>query len=360
MRGLQALPSNLWLKTLYTFLFLLLALSFVVYRFTGHTSLFLFNHIITWAGAFWLAAAFYFLLAVILVDIVRLVNTVIHFLPSSGSPEYNKLKLLTLATSVIIVFLLLIAGYINAINPKIKYLNINISKTLANKKEIKIAAVSDIHLGTLVGKGRLEKLVNLVNAKQPDIIILAGDILDEEQGPIIRENIGQPLTKLKAPMGVYAIPGNHEYIGGINRAKKYIESLGIILLCDSVVNINNMLVLIGRDDISSYRFYGTKRKPLKDLMFGIDTSKFLLLLDHQPFHLQDAANRGIDLQISGHTHKGQLWPVNYITHAVYELDYGYIQKGNTHYYVTSGYGNWGPPVRIGNRPEIVVFNLKFN
>ncbi len=159
-------------------------------------------------------------------------------------------------------------------------------------------------------------------------------------------------------MGIYAITGNHEYIGGVSRAVKYIESLKIKLLRDTAVEVNGKLILIGREDRDIKRFKGLQRKNLKDILAGVDLSKPLILLDHQPFNLQEAANYNIDLQLSGHTHAGQLWPFTYLTKAIYELDWGYKVKGNTHYYVSSGYGTWGPPVRIGSKPEIVIITLK--
>jgi hypothetical protein len=308
-------------------------------------------------GAFWLAALVYFLFAVVICDLVRLVNVGFHFLPDAVTQEYAKLKVIALISAFIAVSILLIAGHINATHPKIQQLRIEINKPFSEKKELKIVAISDIHLGVLVGRKRLERMVKLVQSQQPDMIVLVGDILDEVQAPIFKENIGEPLTKLQSPFGVYAIPGNHEYIGGIQQAEKYLKSLGLRYLRDSVVNINEQLVLIGRDDRGNVGQMGNRRKTVQELVAGIDTSKFIIMLDHQPFHLKDAANAGVDLQLSGHTHSGQFWPFNLIIHAIFELDHGYKKIGKTHFYVSSGFGSWGPPVRIGNRPEIVVIDL---
>jgi uncharacterized protein len=356
-RGLQALPNIFWLKVLYISVFFILAVSFILNRFTGYTDLTALHHILAWTGSFWLAALVYFFLAVLLIDIIRLFNSGFHFLPLSASPEYVKLKILTLCISIFVVVLLLTAGFYNALHPVIKNLDIELSKS-SGKKEIKVVAVSDIHMGTVVENGRLNKLVDLVNAQNPDLIVLAGDILDEVQSPILHEHLGSPLKRLSAPLGVYAILGNHEYYGGIDKSIKYIKSLEIQLLIDSVVDIDHILTLVGRDDIGSVNMYRKKRKSIGELMAGVDTLRPVILLDHQPYNLKAASGCGIDLQISGHTHNGQFWPFNYLTRAIFELSWGYKKIGNTHFYISSGYGTWGPPIRIGNRPEIVVFNIR--
>jgi hypothetical protein len=100
-------------------------------------------------------------------------------------------------------------------------------------------------------------------------------------------------------------------------------------------------------------------KPLAELVSGLDQTMPVIVMNHQPYNLQEAVDAKVDLHLSGHTHHGQLWPVNYITKAIFELSWGYLKKGNSHFYVSSGYGSWGPSVRVGNRPEVVVLKLKF-
>jgi len=132
------------------------------------------------------------------------------------------------------------------------------------------------------------------------------------------------------------------------------------MLRDTVEMIGECIYLIGREDRDKQRFTGKSRKSLSELVSGLDPSYPIILLDHQPFHLNQTTRLGIDLSISGHTHHGQLWPFTYITNAIYEISQGYKKIGNTHFYVSCGYGTWGPPVRLGNRPEIVVLNITFN
>jgi len=202
-------------------------------------------------------------------------------------------------------------------------------------------------------------MVNRINALKPDIILFAGDLVDEDLAPVIRHDLGKSLTRLSAPLGVYAITGNHEYIGGADKAVRYLEEHGINVLRDSVVLIGNSFYLAGREDRDKNRFSNKARKNLAELLTGVDMAKPVIMMDHQPFRLDDVAAAGVDLQLSGHTHHGQLWPFNYITKAIFELSWGYKQKDKSHFYVSSGYGGWGPPVRTGNRPELVSIRMKF-
>lgn len=218
---------------------------------------------------------------------------------------------------------------------------------------------SDIHLGTLIANGRVSSLVEKINSLDPDIVLLAGDIVDEDIGQVIKLNLGETLKTIKSKYGVYGITGNHEYIGGVEPAVKYLEAHGITMLRDTSIKINNSFYLVGREDKSINQFAGKKRKELKEIMSDIDKNLPVIMMDHQPFGLNEAEENGVDLQLSGHTHHGQLWPANYITEMIYEVSWGYKKKGNTNIYVSSGFGGWGPPIRTGNSPEIVNIKLDF-
>lgn len=359
-RAWQAVSHTGWNKALIISVFVFLWLSFIVGRFTGHTHCHVLHHIFAWVGSFWIAAALYFFLAVVLVDLVRLTNFIAPFLPDAGSAAYLKLKTTSLFAIIAIVTLLIVYGYINASHPRVNRLEITTNKKIEGYNELKIGLASDIHLGTIIGPKKLNKLAALFDKEKPDIIFLAGDLLDEAQDPIIFEDIGAPLRKLSAPLGVYAVPGNHEYIGGAHKALAYIQSLNLILLRDSVAHPVKGLSLIGRDDYQMGRFTGLRRKSLDSLMLKTDPANFLIVIDHQPATLHEAAKNEIDLQVSGHTHDGQFWPISFITRSIYEISKGYGRIGNTHVFVSTGFGTWGPPVRIGNRPEIVIITVKSN
>lgn len=312
-----------------------------------------------WIGSFWLGAMLYFFLIVLLVDILKLVNLIIPFLSAIQFIYTSHFNLYLFAFSVVSVTVILLAGYFNSIHPRIKYLDININKPGGKFKSIKLAAASDIHLGTIISKSRLKRIVEKINGLNPDLVLLPGDVIDEDIRPVIKNNLGELLRQIKSKYGVYGITGNHEYIGGVVNAKKYLSEHNIKLLDDSLVLIEDSVYIIGREDRSIKGFAGLNRKPLDEILTGADKSKPLILMDHQPVKLIEAEENNIDLQLSGHTHHGQVWPFNFITKRVYEISKGYRKKGKTHYYVSCGVGTWGPPVRTNCRPEIMCINLSF-
>jgi len=323
------------------------------------TSLFTLHQITYWVGTLWMAALLYFFIIVLLIDITRLINLGLHFLPEKNTLNYLYLKRIVLGTSVTLVFIILTYGKWNAAHPRLKHLELSISKQAGTTKELNIVMISDIHLGSLFGKEKVKTMVDRIINLNPDIVFLVGDILDEAQHSIFHDNTGEPLKLLHAPLGIYAVTGNHEYIGGVSTAVRYLESLNIKLLRDTAELINKSFYVIGREDKDISRFTNNIRKPLNELVKDINHNLPLILLDHQPLALNQAVENGIDFQLSGHTHSGQFWPFTILINKIYEVSWGYKLKGQTHVYVSSGYGTWGPPIRIGNKPEIVQIQMSF-
>ncbi|MBE0647651.1 MAG: metallophosphoesterase [Bacteroidales bacterium] len=359
IRGLQAIPTGSGWRLWFSLIFWGVASTFILARILERTYPCLFTGIITWIGSFWLGFMLFFFLAVVLIDLARLFNSFLHFFPSSFYADPAPTKLITLFTVLGLSVILVAVSFINARNPRIKELNLTISKPNAIPGELTIAMASDIHLGTIIASRKANRMVEKINAMNPDLVLFAGDIVDEDLAPVINNNLGEALSRIKSRLGVYAITGNHEYIGGVNSAVEYLENHGVRMLRDTSVFLNEQFYLVGRDDRDKPRFTGKPRKELAEIMVSVDTAFPVILMDHQPFNLAKHAQMGIDLQLSGHTHHGQIWPFNYITDAIYEISWGYRQIGNTHFYVSSGYGTWGPPLRLGNRPEIVKINLRF-
>lgn len=301
----------------------------------------------------------YFILIALAVDLGRLINHFIPVFPQFFYIDYQKTKLTALFISMALVTLVVIAGFINARNPRITRLDLHVAKTVTGIKSLNIVMASDIHLGTLIAKRKANRLVADINSLHPDLVLFAGDVVDEDLAPVIKNDLGANLLQIKSRLGVYAITGNHEYIGGAEAAVNYLGQHGLTMLRDTAIRVDGRFWLVGRDDRDKSRFTGKQRRELADIMQPVDRTMPVILLDHQPFHLEQAVAQGVDLQLSGHTHHGQMWPFNYVTSAMYELSSGYKKTGNTHFFVSNGYGTWGPPVRLGNRPEIVQINLTF-
>ena len=351
--GWHAIPAsyNSW----YLVSFLVLSLSYLAGRFLERAFPGFVSTLLIWLGSLWLGAMVYFFMSVILIDLLRLVNLIVPFIPQ----EHSALNIFAFRLVISAVSFIVLFGFLNARSPRIKNLTLDIPKKANGLKQLKIAVASDIHLGTIICKSRIEKIVKKINSLDADLVLLPGDVVDEDIGPVIRQNLGDTLRKIKSKFGVYAITGNHEYIGGAEPACKYLEEHGIVELRDRYVKIADSFYIIGREDRAMKSFAGKIRKSMDEIMQGIDKTLPMILMDHQPVKLEEAEKHGIDLQLSGHTHHGQLWPFNFITKKIYELSMGYKKKGNTHYYVSCGAGTWGPPVRTGNRPEIINLTLNF-
>ena len=346
-------------KTFFLVVSIFVVVSYIAGRFLERAFPSIISTVLIWIGSFWIAFMFYFFLSLVAVDLLRLINHFVPFFPEIISKNPEKTKRFTALVIILFVFITVAGGYINTKMIVVQHYKIPVKKSAGNLKSLNIAMASDIHLGTILDSSFLEKVVDKINALNPDIVLLPGDVIDEDIGPVLRDNMGHLLEKIKSKYGVYAVTGNHEYIGGVDAACNYLTSHGIKMLRDSVIKIDNAFYLIGREDIAIRQFAHKQRKDLKELLNGVDHSFPLIMMDHEPFKLNEAFENGIDLQLSGHTHNGQLWPMNFLISKIYELGWGYMIKGNTHYYVSCGVGGWGPPIRTGSRPEIVNITLVF-
>lgn len=346
-------PKNLILNVVFWVIVLAYPLGRILERVCNSS----FSIFMVKVGSFWMGAMLYLILLFLLVTIFKVLNHYIEFTPYLDfkiDPSYKKWIIISVYT---VASVILLSGYINARFPRVNHFKLKLDKTLERTNKTRIVAVSDVHLGTLISAKRLEHLVDLINKQNPDIVLFAGDVFDEDIAPVVNNGLGKYFEKIESRLGVFAIPGNHEYFGGIEPKLAYLRKHGVILLRDSTVLIDSSFYIVGRDDRQSNYTTGKQRKSINELIENVDKSKPIILLDHQPFKLNESAENGIDLQISGHTHHGQLWPFNYITKAIYELSSGYKKIGNTHFIVSNGYGTWGPPIRLGNRPEILVIDF---
>jgi Predicted phosphohydrolases len=354
IRGLQAFSITQPLKKWYLIAFLLLSSSFFAGMILERTASSAFSEWVVRVGTMWLPFMLYLLMAVVLIDIVRVFNHFFHFLPLITQSLKQTVGIVTISLVTVVV----IAGYINAMIVHVKEIPLIINKKVEGKPEMKVLMVSDIHLGALIRERHEQRLLHIINEQKPDLVLICGDLIDSEIAPVIRKKLGKHIQEIKTPFGVYAVTGNHEYIGGIDQSLAYLKSIHIKVLIDSIVTLPNGVQVVGRNDRAAG--HGVKgQKPLAELLSGINHENPVIVMNHQPYNLSEASDAGVDLHLSGHTHHGQLWPINYITKAMFELSWGYLKKGATHFYVSSGYGTWGPAIRLGNRPEVVVFNLSF-
>lgn len=286
----------------------------------------------------WLIAFLYLLMIFVVADVVKsLIKSLT--LPMDGSGK-------ALLIIVGLVAAIMVAGNIHYRHKYKEELTIRTSKPL--KKPLIIVLASDLHIGYHNRRAELARWIDLFNAEQPDLVLIGGDIIDRSMRPLLEGNYAEEFQRLEAP--ILSVLGNHEYISGVGGAEAFFAAAGIRLLKDESLDTLGIRI-IGRNDRSNRR-----RARLSGLT---DTSGvFTILLDHQPYSLQEAEEAGIDFQFSGHTHRGQVWPISWITDMMYEKSWGHHQRGRTQYYISSGLGIWGPKIRIGTRSEYLVLHLE--
>lgn len=286
----------------------------------------------------WMIAYLYLLIAFIVADL----GVLFRLIPK-GWLNGNGVSLACILGCIALV---LIAGGIHYKHKYREELTIRTDKPL--ERPLTIVLASDLHLGYSNRKPELSRWVDMINAEDPDMVLFGGDIVDIQLRPLLEGNYAEEFSRIKAPL--YTVLGNHEYIGNEQDSEKFFADAGITLLRDSVAYFQGITV-VGRDDRSNPR-----RKPLSELASALPG--FTILLDHQPYHLEDAELAGIDFQFSGHTHRGQVWPLSWVTDAMYEKSWGHHRRGSTRYYVSSGLGIWGPKIRIGTRSEYLVLHIE--
>lgn len=349
IRGSQAFSSIPAIRWVYLSVMTISFLSFFAGMFLGNFFPPVLAKSISFVGYSFLILSIYLFFSFLFVDIIRLLNHFLHFIPDMA--KFRTWSGLVIFGTIIGV---MIIGNIKFNNPQVVNLDIQSSKPSQNK-EIKIVGISDIHLGSSIDKKRLKKYVELINAQNPDLVLIAGDLIDRSLKPVITQRMDEELRHINAPLGVFAVEGNHEHFGESGKAiTDFFKKANITLLKDSATLIDESFYIVGREDHINH-----KRLKLNEILNGADTSKASILLDHQPYNLHEAEENNIDFQLSGHTHKGQFFPGNLIVNMIFEKGYGYHQKGNTHYYVSSGLGLWGPQYRIGSQSELVVVRFRY-
>lgn len=293
-------------------------------------------------GNTWPIAFLYLLLLFIAADIASLC----HLLPK----VFLKDSTAGILTVVGIVTAVITLGGIHYHHKYREEMTIVTDKPL--EQPLTVVMASDLHIGYHNRKAELERWVDIVNSEKPDLVLIGGDIIDLSIRPVVEGNYAESFRRVSAP--VVAVLGNHEYYSNANKTELFFKDAGIVLLKDSAIHFKG-LNIIGRDDRTNPHRLSIDQLKEKHSIFN---SHFSILLDHQPYHLEEAETAGIDFQFSGHTHRGQVWPLSWVTDALYEQSWGHHQRGHTHYYISSGLGIWGPKIRIGTRSEYFVLHIK--
>ena len=339
-----------WFRILYSAFFLFISLSLVIAFFIREPSLkWFFKHL----SNYWLGTLLYITLAVVLSDIIRIV--LLH------CSRVNKIKLHSRKTFVIcgglviaVILSLSTYGIIHARDLKIRQYDISINKS-CETGDLKVVLIADLHMGYSIGHRYIEHMVEKINALEPDLICIAGDIFDNDYDAL---DDPEAITAALKILAGFTFGSKKDLTDDIRMAK-LLDEAGISLLNDESVCIEDSFYLAGRRDIDRVKKIEHTRKTPEELTEGLDLTKPLLVMDHQPRQLDELAAAGADAQLSGHTHNGQLFPGNLLIHLFWENPYGLEKIGNMYSIVTSGVGIWGPDMRIGTDSEIVEINVHF-
>lgn len=252
--------------------------------------------------------------------------------------------------SLILIPVILIIGTFLSHSSYIKEYDIKVNKDL--NQNYKIALVSDIHLGDIVGKNRLDHMIEEINSLNVDIVLIAGDIVDSNLDTVINKDLFSSFKNLKSTYGTFATLGNHDgYTKQSNKLVSLLTKNNVTVLRNKYTLIDDSLYILGRDDTS------INDDNLNLIMKDLNTSKNIIVIDHTPNRIDESIDNNIDLQVSGHTHNGQIFPGNLFTSLLFKTSNGYDKYNDTNVIVSSGYGTWGPPIRTTSRSEIVLINL---
>jgi len=300
-------------------------------------------------GYSWLAFLFIFLIIHGVIDIALFIAERAGYDP----PEHLARRVLIVTLTVSIGMLMY--GYFESDVLTTERVLIETTKLPPDIEQVKIMQVSDIHFSPLISVSRARQIRDIAEKEKPDIIISTGDFLDRA----IRDSddVAAVMKSIRAPHGKFAVTGNHEFISGVDESIAFIEKSGFTMIRDAVVTVRS-INLAGLDDISAERFGMVRERTERQVLEKADRSLYTILLKHQPKVVKD--NFGLfDLQLSGHTHGGQIFPFTFIVKLIYPYLCGmYELGGGSRLYVSRGTGNWGPPVRILSPPEVTIFEIR--
>ncbi len=355
------------------------ALIIIIYTFFASTLLLGFllpagnlERVMKLLGNYWLGVLLYVILTVLIADAIRLIVKKVK----KDYVRSDKTFVTAGTICIIIIATVSIWGAVNARIIRTTNYTIDIDKKVEKMDDLRIALVADLHLGYNLGTPQVKRMVEKINEQEPDLVVIAGDIYDNEYEALDNPKaIKQELRKIESKYGVYAIYGNHDIeekvLAGFTFSKKgekkqsdvrmdeLLKDANITLLRDEGVWINDSFYLYGRPDYSKPGRGITTRKTPKQITKNIDKTKPIIVLDHEPRELEELSEAGVDLDLCGHTHDGQLFPGNITTKVMWENSYGYLKKGNMHNIVTSGVGVYGPNMRVGTKAEVAIIDINF-
>ena len=333
------------------------AVSFPLLRILSRAKLWRAPALVHWVVGLWLGFALYALLAALVLQAGALVLRIAGLdLPRSMllglSPGHTGLVLVIAAAVVLAGF-----GFASAQSlPRTTEVELTLAHLPASLDRFSVVQLSDVHVGAFSRPGRLRRMVEQVNALAPDLVVITGDLADEKHAHVAAAT--PVLQLLKAPHGVLAVMGNHDFFAGVDEVAECASRAGIRWLRNERITVADAIDVYGIDDPMSARVARTAAPRFEQVIGSDPHERPSILLYHQPLGFARLAEMGLGLVLSGHTHGGQLWPIGWLSRRVYPHNAGHYRIGASHFYVSRGTGTWGPPMRLGASPEIVHLRLR--
>lgn len=333
----------------------LMVFSPIFIRISEKHGLELFARLMSYLGYTWMGILFLFTTASVIVDIYHLLfhlsgsTLKINLGAFIPSPKFSFL------IPLILSFLIAGYGYFEARKIRTEKITIRSPKVPEYVGKLRIVQISDVHLGLIIRKERLERILKEVKVAEPDLLISTGDLVDGQINSL--SGLAEILREINPRYGKFAVTGNHEFYAGIDQAIDFTEQAGFTILRGEALTIAGFINIAGVDDPAGRNYGLYKEVEEKKLLSGLPSGKFTLFLKHRPVLDRNAIGL-FDLQLSGHTHKGQIFPFGLLTKIFYPTDSGYLSlQSNSHLYVSRGSGTWGPPIRFLAPPEVTMIEI---
>ncbi len=312
---------------------------------------------LAYIGFTWMGLLFIFISVSFFFDIYRLLHFLARMLTRSSLENFT-LSLRNFCTLAILCsFAAVIYGYFEALHIRTEHVTVKTSKIPKKIGLFRVVQISDVHLGLIVGKSRLKRILRKVEDARPDILVSTGDLVDGQMDDL--EMLTDMFQNIPTQYGKFAITGNHEFYAGLDRALAFTKKAGFTILRGEGLTVSDLLTVVGVDDPARKRYLPDPAASEKALLEKMPREKFTLFLKHQPVISSESLGR-FDLQLSGHTHKGQIFPFNLVTKFYYRMHTGLSKvNGDALLYVSRGSGTWGPPVRFLSPPEVTVIDITY-
>lgn len=327
---------------------------------------------------YWLGFLLYIIFVVAIADLIKVIVKTIYKKKGLDQTRLRSRRTFVVSGAVCMIVIAVtgVYGMVNAGIIRTTDYDVTVDKSGGNLDSLKVVLVADLHMGYSIGTDHIANMVKKINAQDPDVVVIAGDIFDNDYDALDDpEKLEKTFRKIKSRYGVYACYGNHDIkekiLAGFTfkskekkesdpRMDSFLEAAGIKLLQDDSVLIDDSVYIYGRAD-SKYPGRGiSKRKTPEQIMEGLDSSKPVIVIAHEPDELGELSDAGVDVDLCGHTHDGQMFPGNLTTALAWENSYGYLNKNGMHNIVTSGVGIFGPDMRVGTIAEVCPITIKFN